>query len=90
MVVHHIAHGLGGSELQPMGHDKPLMAHLLVTTVEAVVIVNISACIHLLVQVAEPMEAVVGGHLVMLHLLAVLQIQNQFFTERGLILQVKL
>ena len=90
MVIDDIACALCSHKLQSVGFHQPLVARLLISTIDTIIIIDIGAGPGRLTNFTTPMEAVKGRQLVLLRRLTAKDIQNQLFTKRGLVLQVKL
>ena len=90
MVVDSIADTSDSSKLQTMGLCQPFMARLLITTIHTIIVIDTDTRLHGLGQLTVPMKTVERRHLVLLHFLIRKNVQYQLFSERGLILQVKL
>ena len=90
MVINRIADASDGSKLQTVRFCQPLMARFLITAIHTIVIIGEDICLQGLSQLTCPVKAVERSHFVLLYLLIRKDVQDQFFSERSLILKVKL
>ena len=89
VVVHCVAGTLGCDELQSVGFREPLAARLLVTSHHTVEVVDMCLGLHGLTQLAQPVIAVEGCHLVLLCLTIRQDVQCQFFSEGSLVFKIE-
>ena len=89
MIIDCVALGFSARENQAVRHRLPLMAHLFITTVHTVVVVDVTTTNSRIRNLASPSMSIGSGHLVGCIKeveFAVVDMQHYFLAKDGLII----